>query len=128
MMHRKSSEERWAARKAAKTKRTEERVRNRKIAVGRAKGLMIKLASMIADSGYSRLKISTYSGACQATVTKIARRYKSTSVPFYTVVGICRALGYKVTFERLPPEQDEFLNDRWIRATELLKKKDEESG
>ena len=120
-------EDKYAARKAQRAKRTEERAHNRKIVVGRTKGLMSKLAAMMADSGYSRLKISGYSGVCPATVTRIAHRRNPTSVPFSAVVGICRALGYKVTFERLPPEQDEFINDRWIRATELLNKKVDKS-
>jgi len=118
----KSLEDKWEKRKAKRKKRTEECAGNRKTAKERAKSLMYKLAQMIGDSGYSRLKVSGYSGVCPATVTRIAKRRNPTSVPFYAVVGICRALGYKVVFEKLPPEQDEFINDRWIKATELLKK------
>jgi len=124
----KTLEEKWAARANKRKQRTEECAENRKIAKDRAKSLMFKLAHMIRDSGYSRLKVSGYSGVCPATVTRIAKKRNPTSVPFYSVVGICRALGYKVVFEKLPPEQDEFIEDRWIKATEFLKKNDADEG
>jgi len=123
-----SSEDKRNARAAKRKQRDEQRVANRKIAKDQAEKLMREMANMIEESGFSRLKVSVYSGVCATTVTRIAQRRDPTSAPFYSIVGLCRALGYKVVFEKLPPEQDEFIEDRWIKATELLKKNDADEG
>ncbi len=113
------------ARRAKRKQRDEKRLANRKIAKQRVEVLMRQMAEMIADSGYSRLKISVYSGVCTTTVTRIAKRRNPTSAPFYSIVGLCRALGYKIEFKRLSPDEDEFADDRWVRKSDVLKMKDD---
>jgi len=116
-------EARERKRKEEYNKRAETTAHNKKIVVGRTKTMMNQLVKMIRESGLSQTKISQMSGVCTATLTRIVRGRNHDSAPFSAVVGICRALGYKVIFEEIPLEQDEFINDRYVKGTRLLDKK-----
>jgi len=118
-------EARERKRKDEYNKRAATTAHNKKIVVGRTKTMMNQLVKMIRESGLSQTKISQMSGVCTATLTRIVRGRNHDSAPFSAVVGICRALGYRVVFEEIPLEEDEFINDRYIKATKILDKKAE---
>lgn len=59
------------------------------------------------------------------TVVRIPEISDPTSAPFYSIVGLCRALIYKIEVKRLSVEEDEFADDSWVRRCDVLKLKDE---
>ncbi len=114
--------------KAKCNKRAERRKKNKTKTGLILHMLMSRLLNLMKDSGYNNLTLSEYSGISPATITRLRRRRKFDTATFSSVVGLARASGYKVEFVRLAPEEDEFFDKRWLKATDFYSKKGDEEG
>ena len=112
----------YARREAQTKKRAELRAKNRAKTLSLTRASMTKLLKLMKDSGYNRLKLSGYSGVSPASVSRLTLRRNIDSVRFSAVVGLARASGYKIEFVRLSPEEDDFYDDRWLRASDVYGK------
>lgn len=106
-----------------RNKRRKNRTDRRNLAVKRANHLMHQVVYKMEKCGYSKLKLSTYSGVCPATIGRIMNYRKLGNVTLAAAIGIIRACGYKIELVPLTPEEDEFIDDRWVKVEPPPKKK-----
>ncbi len=123
-----TSKEQRARYKAKCNERAKQRKKNKTKTVVILHKLMSKLLDLMKDSGYNNLTLSEYSGVSPATITRLKRRRKFDTATFSSVVGLARASGYKVEFVRLTPEEDDFFDKRWLKASDFYDKKGDEEG
>ena len=118
-----SWDERRSSRKAQNDKRAKERKVNKSKTLAISRKLIYKMLQLMKNSGHNRLKLAQYSGVSPASVSRLTLRRTTDTIPFSSVVGLARAVGYKIEFVRLRPEEDEFFEDRWLKASDFYNEK-----
>lgn len=118
-----SSEEERDHRVAQREKRAKLRKNNKSKTLAISRKLVYKLLQLMKNSGHNRLKLSQYSGISPASVSRLTLKRTIDTVPFSSVVGLARASGYKLEFVRLTPEEDDFFDDRWLKASDFYDEK-----
>jgi len=74
--------------------------------------LIRKARSLVKNCGLSQIQISDFSGVGTSLVSRFLHRKISPKVHFGTIVSLLLAAGYRIKFERIPPEQDRFYKNR----------------
>jgi len=121
----KSWQEKREAKKARIANRAEFRKKSRAKAVQLAKTFASDLISKLKKTGFNNLKISGYSGVCPATVGRLMKRRKLDSMSLVAAAGLARAAGYQLKLVRIPPERDEYYDERTVKLSEVEKLKSE---
>jgi len=122
-MARLSWDERCKRRKAKRDNLAKERANNRLKSLTITRKLAAKLLKIVENSGFNRIKLAQYSGVSPASVSRLTLRRHIDTIRFSAVIGLARACGYKIEFVRLSPEEDDFFDDRWLKASEFYSEK-----
>ena len=107
-----SWEEQLRRRKEWRNKHEETRKSNAKTWKTMSKAKIAEARRLLKNCGLTQIQISDFSGVGAGSVSRFLNRRNSPKIEFGTMVAYLGAAGYRIKFEKVPDESDQFRKAR----------------
>ncbi len=95
-----------------RNKHEEKRKNYKKSAEDLGNRMISQVRRLLKNCGLDQIQISDFSGLGPSSVSRFMNQRNSPKIQFTSIIALLHAAGYRVRFEKMTSEQDEFYDER----------------